>query len=468
MRAVELRPPALLSKEFFSTQGFAPVSFLQFQHPMVSLRTAIAAVMILSGAACAARSVELVESFPLGTALDHDDLRNTAAVWSEMITKSTTHIDLAHFYYSDDPDVAKNGATALTACLAHLRSAAARGVRIRVLADEKFYKTYPEIPDLLSKTPNVEVRRFDLSKVTKGVLHAKYMIVDGAEFFVGSQNFDWRALEHIQELGVRCSAQGSAAAFSQLFAYDWALAGALGRGESAGVAKQEAEKAAAGLAANKTMPFPEVCDGTAVTPVLSPQSLLPPGAIHDLPVITDMIDRARQTVRVQVLTYKTRDGEPLAIDESLRHAIARGVRVELIVANWSKRRDPLKSLSSLVDAGAHVRFMNIPESAQGFIPFARVVHAKYLVADGVEAWVGTSNFEHDYFFKSRNAGLHLKGGAIPARLSRFFDENWNSTFAEPLVPGREYTPPRTSYLNAPQPAAVLVAVRGACAGRIAE
>ena len=34
-----------------------------------------------------------------------------------------------------------------------------------------------------------------------GVLHSKAMVVDREVVFLGSANFDWRALEHIQELG---------------------------------------------------------------------------------------------------------------------------------------------------------------------------------------------------------------------------------------------------------------------------
>ena len=43
----------------------------------------------------------------------------------------------------------------------------------------------------------------DIGTVAGGVQHAKFFIVDGEEVFLGSQNFDWRALKHIHELGVR-------------------------------------------------------------------------------------------------------------------------------------------------------------------------------------------------------------------------------------------------------------------------
>ena len=54
-----------------------------------------------------------------------------------------------------------------------------------------------------SPAPGVAARLLDAGAAWGGVLHAKGMIVDGRTFFLGSQNWDWRALEHIHELGVR-------------------------------------------------------------------------------------------------------------------------------------------------------------------------------------------------------------------------------------------------------------------------
>ena len=88
-----------------------------------------------------------------------------------------------------------------------LMVAAARGVKVRLLAEDKFYATYPETLERLGALEGIELRRYDISERTGGILHAKYFLVDGRELFVGSQNFDWRALEHIQELGVRTNAE---------------------------------------------------------------------------------------------------------------------------------------------------------------------------------------------------------------------------------------------------------------------
>ena len=71
-----------------------------------------------------------------------------------------------------------------------------------------------------------------------------------------------------------------------------------------------------------------------------------------------------------------------------------------------------------------------------------MAHAKYMVVDGARAWVGTANWERDYFFQTRNVGLVVEGGPLPARLDAFFAQNWSSPYAEDLVKDRMYQPPR--------------------------
>ena len=41
--------------------------------------------------------------------------------------------------------------------------------------------------------------------------------------------------------------------------------------------------------------------------------------------------------------------------------------------------------------GVSARFLDIPAWSGGFVPFARVANAKYMVVDGARAWIGTSS-----------------------------------------------------------------------------
>lgn len=365
--------------------------------------------------------LELVESSPIETALDHADLRDAFEVWPEMIGGARRGIDLAQFYASNAPG------SRLEPVVAALEAAIARGVAVRLLVEKAFEATYPDTIARL-RGAGAAVRNLDLGPAGGGILHAKYFVVDGREAFLGSQNFDWRALEHIQELGARVRAPAVVEALAAVFAHDWAIAGGA---RPPGAASPAA--AAPGGA-------------SAVRLVASPAHLLPPGVAWDLPRLVELIDRARRSVRVQLLTYRAADrrGEPWAeLEDALRRAAARGVRVELLLADWSKRAQTIGGLQQLARAaGIEIRLVSIPPWSGGFIPFARVAHAKLLAVDGRAAWIGTSNWEKDYFYRSRNVGLVIEDPAIAARVDRFFEAGWRSPYAARLDPDAAYEPPR--------------------------
>jgi phosphatidylserine/phosphatidylglycerophosphate/cardiolipin synthase-like enzyme len=390
----------------------------------------IPALLLALLAGAQAPQVELVESWPSGTTLDHADIRDAADVWLEMIDGARATIDLAEFYASDRPK------SRLEKVVESLERAARRGVKVRGLFDAKFQRTYPDTIARLAKCPGIETHLLDLAPVTGGVLHAKYFLVDGHAAYLGSQNLDWRSLEHIQELGVRVESPDVARALGEAFDLDWTIAG--GGARPPGPTQTGAR-------------FPlRVGEGDAafaITPVYSPQELAPDPRLWDLPRLVALIDGAKRSVRVQLLTYRTvgRDGRYFAdLEDALRRAAARGVAVQLLVADWSKRKGTIEGLQSLEPLpNVEVRLVTIPEAAEGHVPFARVVHAKYLVVDGASAWVGTSNWERDYFYASRNVGLLIEGGPLPARLDAFFLDGWNGKYAYPVDPCAQYTPPKT-------------------------
>ena len=113
------------------------------------------------------------------------------------------------------------------------------------------------------------------------------------------------------------------------------------------------------------------------------------------------------------------------------------------MADWSKRSWSLEPLRELAkQPNITVKFLVIPQAAEGYIPYARVAHAKYLVVDGQRAWLGTSNWGRDYFYDSRNVGLIVDGASFAGRLDAFFARNWASEYTETLDPAGVYQPPR--------------------------
>ncbi|MEZ4385645.1 MAG: phospholipase D-like domain-containing protein [Nannocystaceae bacterium] len=375
--------------------------------------------------------LELVESWPVETSLDRPRVRDTAGVWLEMIDGAEASVDLGEFYVATAPD------SPLEPILAAIEAAAARGVRVRLLIDAKFYAKQPEGADRLAAIAGVEVRKLDLSALG-GVMHAKYFVVDGREAYLGSANFDWRSLAHIHELGVRLREPALVAGIAALFAHDWAEAGA-------------DDPAAATWAGSPGGAAPTASldyGGAAhrITLVASPEALLPDPSWWDLPRLIALIDGATARVQLQLLSYAIvgYDGERFtAIDDALRAAAARGVEVELLVADWNKRPPAIEDLQALQRVpGITVRMATIPAAAAGFIPFARVIHSKAMTVDGRAAWVGTSNFSGDYFARSRNLGVIVEGEAFAADVSRVFAGVWGSAYVYDVDPEATYEPPQ--------------------------
>ena len=380
-----------------------------------------------------ADQIELVETWPVETTLDTPDVRDALDVWLELIAGAQHTLDFAEFYLSNEPG------SRLEQVVAAVEAAADRGVRVRVLAEEKFYKTYPETIERLGQRRGIEVLRFDVAKHMGGILHAKYFIVDDKAAFLGSQNFDWRSLTHIQELGVSVRVPKVVNALSETFDMDWGLAGGTkppprrleprDGGRSPAVLVQEG-------------------DTLRVRAALSPKGWLRDDTMWDLPQLVDLIDAAKSSVRVQVLTYKTvgRNGAYFDdLERALRRAAARGVRVQMLLADWSKRKGTIEGLQSLQALpNVDVRLLTIPPASTGFIPFARVAHAKLLVVDSSACWVGTSNWESDYFLQSRNVGVIVEGKSFAGRVDAWFERNWGSPYAADVDPCAVYQPPRTS------------------------
>ncbi len=331
-------------------------------------------------------------------------------MWPALLGVAHRTIDVAQFYASNAP------ASRLEPTVVAIEAALRRGVHVRFVADRSFEKTYPDTLARL-RAGHAEVRLLDLSS-SDAVLHAKYFVVDGAVAFLGSQNFDWRALEHNEELGAIVRDAPAVARLGAVFDVDWARA-----------ANEPAP-------ANVSLPP----SSPAIELVASPRDALPAGVRWDLPVIVDLLDHARDHIRVQLLTYKAGDWDEL--DRALRAAVARGVRVELAIADWATRAKTLPSLQALARAGVEVRVVSFPAWSGGFIPFARVAHAKLLVIDGSRGWLGTSNWERGYFYADRNVGLVINDGTVTRALLAFSDRVWSSRYATRFDPAREYVPPR--------------------------
>ena len=365
--------------------------------------------------------IQLGESRPLETALGDTTLPTAASVWVDMIDGAKSDIALEHFYLS------RKAGEALDPVLDAIGRAARRGVKVRLLLDAGMHRTYPQPADSLGTLPGVSVRFVDYRRLAGGVQHAKFMIVDGRQAWLGSQNLDWRALSHIHELGARVEIEGVARAFADVFETDW-------RGS-------DTTHIPAPVAAERVqwpLAFQQDGERGLIWASASPQKLNPRSVLWDRDVLVERVNSAQREIVGQVLSYGV--GGHGTSDSTLHRvliaAAARGVQVKLIVSDWvvgGRGEADLRALAALPNV--HVRISNVPEWSVGYIPFARVEHCKFMVADSEWLWLGTSNWDPSYFFSSRNIAVTMHHLATAKRVRAIFETSWTAPSAVELKAG---------------------------------
>ena len=371
---------------------------------------------------------ELVYTQPAETTLQQP-LRMPAPVWVGMFDGALKSIDVEQFY------LAEQAGEALDPVLAALERAARRGVKVRVLVDRQMLKQSQPTLDRMKGWANTETRVIAWGKLDPGngrhpggIIHAKFLVVDGKQGYVGSQNFDWRSLSHIHELGALIRDIHIAGQLQAIFAMDW----------------QAAQLQADGKPAVVTHPHdrPPAELNELGYLVASPHEFLPAGVGDSETELPRLIGMAQKRLQIQVLKYEPLDHSKRyypVIDNALRAAAARGVEIELMVSDWNADLPGLRWLQSLaVVPHVQVRMVTIPLAKAGFVPYSRVAHSKYMVVDGQVVWLGTSNWQGGYLNESRNVELVIRLKEIAAQAAALHAQLWGSAYAVPVLPGREY------------------------------
>ncbi|WP_442781576.1 phospholipase D-like domain-containing protein [Collimonas fungivorans] len=400
------------------------------------MRKLIATITILLGCAGSAHAefgipgYELVHTVPLETALATPDLREPLQVWSEMFDGAKQQIVLGQFYVASQPGAA------FEQVIARLAAAGARGVKTRFLMEEKgkFASDMPTI-ERLKQIPNLEFRYLDYSKLTgNGIIHAKYMVVDGSNAYVGSQNFDWRSFAHIHETGLRITDAVVVGQLQHIFEHDWHAQELIAQGKEVPRLNQGV------VSAN---------DQQATFLVASPNAFNPPGVGDSETELPKLLAAARSEVRIQLLDYAPLSYGPnhtrpyyAVIDNAIRAALARGVKVKLMVSNWNTEKPAIAYLKSLaLLPGMEIRIVTLPQASTGFIPFARVIHSKTMEIDGQVAWIGTSNWSGGYLDLSRNLEIVLRNEKMAKRIGDLHQQTWDSAYAQPIDVMKDYPKP---------------------------
>jgi phosphatidylserine/phosphatidylglycerophosphate/cardiolipin synthase-like enzyme len=373
---------------------------------------------------------ELVHTVPLETSLATPDLRDAATVWSELFDQAKSEIVIGQFY------VVNQAGSAFERVVERLAAAGRRGVKIRFLLDQKGVGlSEPATIAQLKAIPNLELRIIDFNKLTgNGIIHAKYLVVDRAVAYVGSQNFDWRSFSHIHETGLRISDAKVVGQVQAIFEQDWRAQALTAQGQTVPVLNSK----------------PVAADYAQAAYLLaSPNAYNPAGVGDSESGLPALLAEARSEVRIQLLDYAPLSYGPkgtrpyyAVIDNAVRAAANRGVKIKLMVSNWNLEmpaQSYLKSLAMLPNV--EIRVVTLPLASSGFIPFARVIHSKTMVIDGKLGWVGTSNWSGGYLDLSRNLEVVMRNEKMAQRLAALHEQTWSSAYAQPLDINKVYAKP---------------------------
>jgi phosphatidylserine/phosphatidylglycerophosphate/cardiolipin synthase-like enzyme len=296
------------------------------------------------------------------------------------IDAAQTSIDMTMFHLTDPPVVD---------ALVH---AAARGVHVRVIVDAQGLKAKSSHAAFAKLgSGGVDVRA---SSPGFSLTHVKAMVVDGGIAFVTAINLT-RDADKTRDLGVVTRQREVVAEVAALFAADWHNAETHG----------------------------------SETPELHVASLVV-SPVSARPKLIALIESAQHELLVTVENL----GDP-KIDAALAAALQRHVHVRVIVPLCDKNPNPLYNLPAareLAAGGADVRMMPAPETAEQ--PY---MHSKMILADGVNAYVGSVNFSINSTTKARELGIIFANTGAIAQIRTLFDAD----FAHAVPPPAE-TPAR--------------------------
>jgi len=279
---------------------------------------------------------------------------------------------------------------------------------------------------------NVTVRTIDYRRLAGGIQHAKFLIVDDADVFVGSQNLDWRSLSHIHELGARVRVPAVAGALEAVFESDWAAC------DTTATAPPARPSAFA-------WPIAFTQDGAAgeLWVSASPPKTQPASIPWDRDLLAERLAAAKREIVLQTLTYGV---SGYGITDSTLHraliaAAGRGVQVRLLVSDWEiggKGEEALRALAATPNI--EVRISRVPDWSGGYIPFARVEHCKFLVIDREWMWIGTSDWEPSYFHTTRNVAITVHHVPLATEGMKIFERDWTAPSARAFASDTHMAP----------------------------
>uniref|UniRef100_A0A8P0N859 5'-3' exonuclease PLD3 n=2 Tax=Canis lupus familiaris TaxID=9615 RepID=A0A8P0N859_CANLF len=390
----------------------------------------------------------LVESIPEGLDFPNASMGNpsTSQAWLGLLAGAHSSLDIASFYWTltnNDTHTQEPSAQQGEEVLRQLQTLAPQGVKVRITVSKpNGPQPQADLQALLQS--GAQVRMVDMQKLTHGVLHTKFWVVDQTHFYIGSANMDWRSLTQVKELGVvmyNCSCL--ARDLTKIFEAYWYLGQAGSSIPSTWPRPYDTrynQETPMEICLNGTPALAYLaCTPTTVSQWPHPRSEGPAQrggqcpefhlrCCHELPAHHGVLSPSQWP----------------AIDDGLRRAAyERGVKVRLLISCWGHSEPSMRafllSLAALRDNHTHsdiqVKLFVVPaDEAQARIPYARVNHNKYMVTERA-TYIGTSNWSGSYFTETAGTSLLVTQngrGGLRSQLEAVFLRDWDSPYSHDL------------------------------------
>lgn len=150
-------------------------------------------------------------------------------------------------------------------------------------------------------------------------------------------------------------------------------------------------------------------------------SLAAPDLRGPAEVWPEMIKAAKKSLVFEQMYAVNKEGEPLEpVMKALEEAGARGVKIRFLLEEKMMRAS---------DAATIERLKKIPNLELKIWPFGKlgtdgIVHAKYFVVDGSEAYVGSQNFDWRSLKHIHETGLRISKSKIVGQMAAIFEQDW--------------------------------------------
>jgi HKD family nuclease len=370
--------------------------------------------------------IQITLSIPKDTNLNTLGFQSSHSAWKEIINKSSKEILLSQMYLS-----AKCGDIA-DELISDLIESSARDVCTKLIIDKYIYRknsennnvSYTKPVTRIKREPHIEIFYDNINAITGGLQHSKCLVSDAQTAWIGSNNFDWRSFEHIIELGVKITHPALCANLHYAMRYDLFTIPPI-------EAPSRAEPLFYGpheITYNDTQHFASLVG----SPIDHRPSLIPDAFGY----LTDIIGSAKQEVLIQARKMSLRSRAPGAPNwhefvNAILSAASKGVKIRLLFDQYQLADPNDRKLISDLDGtnNIYVRIIRIPQSIDGYIPYARMLHSKSVTVDCINSWIGSSNFGPDDFLRSRNYGLAISGVPFSKDVVQIFESLWHSQYA---------------------------------------